>query len=134
MPGRPGEKPCGGAVPEHVLPRLAGFDPSPLPAVVSPEAVAAACVGCLDRPRRMVHVGPVNHLAILGFRLAPAVYDRLAPLLVRKVVLRGPAVTSYDGNVFAATPDGESLRGGWTLTGRLRNPGRRRARWSRKNG
>lgn len=39
VPERPGEKPCGGAVPGHVLPRLAGFDPSPLPAVVSPEAV-----------------------------------------------------------------------------------------------
>ncbi|MES1242282.1 MAG: FAD-dependent oxidoreductase [Acidobacteriota bacterium] len=39
VPERPGEKPCGGAVPEHVLPRLAGFDPAALPAVVSPEAV-----------------------------------------------------------------------------------------------
>lgn len=39
LPARPGEKPCGGAVPEHVLPRLEGFDPSPLPAVVSPAAV-----------------------------------------------------------------------------------------------
>ncbi len=39
LPGRPGEKPCGGGVPEHVLPRLAGFDPSPLPAVVSPPAL-----------------------------------------------------------------------------------------------
>src|SRR3954465_9056296 len=39
MPARPGEKPCGGAVPEHVLPRLEGFDPAPLPAVVSPRAV-----------------------------------------------------------------------------------------------
>src|SRR6266545_4530367 len=39
VPGRPGEKPCGGAVPGHVLPRLEGFDPSLLPAVVSPEAV-----------------------------------------------------------------------------------------------
>lgn len=39
LPARPGEKPCGGAVPEHVLPRLAGFDPAPLPAVVSPAAV-----------------------------------------------------------------------------------------------
>lgn len=36
VPRRPGEKPCGGAVPEHVLPRLEGFDPSPLPAVASP--------------------------------------------------------------------------------------------------
>src|SRR5436305_8513339 len=36
LPARPGEKPCGGAVPEHVLPRIDGFDPSPLPALVSP--------------------------------------------------------------------------------------------------
>jgi geranylgeranyl reductase len=39
LPARPGEKPCGGAVPEHVLPRVEGFDPSPLPAVVAPEAL-----------------------------------------------------------------------------------------------
>src|SRR5215218_5677137 len=39
LPGRPGEKPCGGAVPEHVLPLLGGFDPSTLPAVGSPAAV-----------------------------------------------------------------------------------------------
>jgi len=38
LPGRPGEKPCGGAVPEHVLPRLPGFDPSGLPAVGGLEA------------------------------------------------------------------------------------------------
>ncbi len=35
---KPGEKPCGGAVPSHVLPLLAGFDPAALPAVHSPEA------------------------------------------------------------------------------------------------
>jgi flavin-dependent dehydrogenase len=45
LPARPGEKPCGGAVPEHVLPRLAGFDPAPLPAVVSPEAVLENAAG-----------------------------------------------------------------------------------------
>lgn len=39
VPARPGEKPCGGAVPEHVLPQISGFDPSPLPAVRSPAAV-----------------------------------------------------------------------------------------------
>src|SRR5258708_23993546 len=37
LPERPGEKPCGGAVPEHVLPRLAGFDPAALAAVASPD-------------------------------------------------------------------------------------------------
>lgn len=39
LPARPGEKPCGGAIPEHVLPQIAGFDPSGLPAIVSPEAL-----------------------------------------------------------------------------------------------
>jgi flavin-dependent dehydrogenase len=47
VPERPGEKPCGGAVPEHVLPRLAGFDPEPLPAVASPEAVLENARGSL---------------------------------------------------------------------------------------
>lgn len=47
VPERPGEKPCGGAVPEHVLPRLQGFDPEPLPAVVSPEAVLENAAGSL---------------------------------------------------------------------------------------
>jgi flavin-dependent dehydrogenase len=47
LPSRPGEKPCGGAVPEHVLPRLAGFDPSGLPALVSPEALLESSRGRL---------------------------------------------------------------------------------------
>jgi menaquinone-9 beta-reductase len=45
LPERPGEKPCGGAVPEHVLPRLAGFDPTPLPAMASPAAVLENAAG-----------------------------------------------------------------------------------------
>src|SRR4029077_1370879 len=44
LPERPGEKPCGGAVPEHVLPRVAGFDPSGLPAV-RPGAVLENAAG-----------------------------------------------------------------------------------------
>jgi len=36
LPERPGEKPCGGAVPEHVLPRVEGFDATALPVVASP--------------------------------------------------------------------------------------------------
>src|SRR5258707_13322520 len=53
LPERPGEKPCGGAVPEHVLPRLAGFDPSALPAVASPplrleDGAGARVDGALD--------------------------------------------------------------------------------------
>jgi hypothetical protein len=87
---------------------------------------------CLDRPRRMVHVGPVNRLAVTGFRFMPAVYDRIAGPLVDRVVLRGPTVPDSPGNVLEPTPDGEGLRGGWTLAGRLRRPGERRARWRRR--
>ncbi|HWM94396.1 MAG TPA: NAD(P)/FAD-dependent oxidoreductase [Thermoanaerobaculia bacterium] len=47
LPARPGEKPCGGAVPEHVLPHLEGFDPSPLPAVISPQSVLENAWGAL---------------------------------------------------------------------------------------
>jgi flavin-dependent dehydrogenase len=36
VPERPGEKPCGGAVPEHVLPRIEGFLPDGLQAIESP--------------------------------------------------------------------------------------------------
>ena len=116
----------------HQAATYAGSRGSAPPPVISPQAVAEACVRCLDRPRRIVHVGPVNRLSVIGFRLAPAIYDRLAPLLVRRIVLRGPSAPATDGNVFGATPAGEGLRGGWTLTGRLREPGRRRARWRRR--
>jgi geranylgeranyl reductase len=45
LPARPGEKPCGGAIPEHVLPHITGFDPSVLPAVLSPEALLESARG-----------------------------------------------------------------------------------------
>lgn len=47
-PPAAGEKPCGGALPEHLLPRLPGFDPAPLPSVeVSTiELTTAAGLAC----------------------------------------------------------------------------------------
>ncbi|WP_460814543.1 SDR family NAD(P)-dependent oxidoreductase [Nocardioides korecus] len=115
----------------HQAATYAGSRGSAPPPVISPAAVAEACAGCLDRPRRMVHVGAVNRLAVTGYRFLPAVYDRLAPFLVDRVVLRGPEAGTDEGNLFEPTPAGESLRGGWTLTGRLRRPGSRRAHWRR---
>src|SRR3954465_15067018 len=57
LPARPGEKPCGGAVPEHVLPRLAGFDPSPLPRVEEPAAVLEnATGGTVEIPLRGLRI------------------------------------------------------------------------------
>lgn len=98
----------------------AGSSGSAPPPVVSAERVAQAAVGCLGRPRRHVDVGPVNALAVLGFRLLPPVYDRLAGPLVRHVVLRGPGRSPDPGNVLVARPEREGVSGGWTVTGRLR--------------
>ncbi len=100
----------------------AGSSGSAPPPVVAPERVARAVVSCLDRPRRHVDVGPVNALAVLGFRLLPALYDRLAGPLVRRVVLRGPARRPDSGNVLRPRPHAEGRSGGWTVAGRLRGP------------
>lgn len=115
----------------HQAATYAGSAGSAPPPVVGPERVAEAVVGCLDRPRRLRHVGPVNLPTVAGFRLAPWLYDAIAPVLVRRVLLRGPASAPHAGNVFTPTPDGEGLRGGWTPTGRLRERGGR-ARWRRR--
>ncbi|MXG91788.1 SDR family NAD(P)-dependent oxidoreductase [Nocardioides flavescens] len=108
----------------------AGSAGSAPPPVVSADRVAAAVVDCLEHPRRLVRVGPANGPGVLAHRLAPAVYDRIAPLLVRLVVLRGPALPDHGGNVLRARPDGEGVSGGWTPLGRLRRPAGR-ARWKR---
>ena len=99
------------------------------PPVVTPEAVAAACVRRLDRPRRRDHVGPVNWPAVAGFRLFPAIYDRVASTLVDQVVLRGPESADDTGNIFTPVPRDEGVRGGWTPAGRLRDRLSGRARW-----
>lgn len=97
------------------------------PPVVSPERVAATCVLRLDKPRRADHVGPVNLLAVAGFRGLPAVYDLMVGTMVDRVVLRGPRSGDEEGNVFTARPSDERLRGGWTTGGRYRSGGK--ARW-----
>lgn len=98
----------------------AGRHGSAPPPVLAPDTVARAIVRVLDRPRRLVHVGPANRLSVLGFRLLPGVYDRLAPLLVRRVVLRGPVVAQTHGNVHQPRPEREAERGGWSWYGRRR--------------
>ncbi len=115
----------------HQAATYAGSPGSAPPPVVAPERVAVACVRALDRPRRMTHVGPVNLLAVAGFRFMPAVYDRLVYPMVGAVAIRGPRVADHDGNVRTPRPDGEGLRGGWTPAGRLRDR-RGRARWRRR--
>jgi short-subunit dehydrogenase len=117
----------------HQAATYAGSRGSAPPPVIEADRVAAACVRCLDHPRRMVHAGPVNRLAVAGYRFAPAVYDRVAGPLVDSVVLRGPRTGDDAGNVFTASPGGEALSGGWTPLGRLRGRDGKR-RWRRSRG
>lgn len=95
VPSRPGEKPCGGAVPEHLLPRLEGFDPSPLPAVVAPRAVLENRQGSrLDIELRGVRIFRRADLDSALGAAAVAAGARIVAARVERVVLGGdgPAV------------------------------------------
>ena len=104
----------------------AGREGSAPPPVISAEHVARACVWAIEHPRRLVHVGPANWLSVIGFRLMPGLYDRLAPLLVRRVILRGPRVPVSLGNVEEPQVALEAVSGGWTWYGRRRRTSRAR--------
>ena len=65
-----------------------------------------------------MHVGPVNWPTVIGYRLMPGLYDRLAGPLVERVVLRGRRVPDTAGNVLEPRPQQEALRGPWTWYGR----------------
>ncbi len=128
VPERPGEKPCGGAVPEHVLPRLAGFDPSGLPAVVSPEAVLEnAGGGSLEIDLRGIRI---FRRADLDRALVEAAVAAGAVLIPRRT--EDGSLGSYDWVVGAdgargrtrrsigiggLSPQGESLGIGGSLRG-----------------
>ncbi len=115
----------------HQAATYAGSPGSAPPPVVGPDRVARAVERVLDKPRRIVHVGPGNLPTVTGFRLMPGVFDRLAGPLVARVALRGPRTHDSVGNVDGPRPEAEGLRGGWTPTGRLRRDGGR-PRWRRR--
>lgn len=88
LPERPGEKPCGGAVPEHVLPRLAGFDPAALAAVASPDMrledgagarLDSALAGIRIFRRSDLDQAIVSAARAAGARIEPRRVEALAP-------------------------------------------------------
>src|SRR3954471_5183713 len=85
----------------------------PPPPVYSPERVAKAVVGTLDRPRRLVQAGLFNPLITAGFRFLPGVYDRLAEPLLRLIGIAHDEVSPTEGNVFSSRPEGNASRGRW---------------------
>jgi NAD(P)-dependent dehydrogenase (short-subunit alcohol dehydrogenase family) len=93
---------------------VTGRTAQPPPPIDSPEKVAAAIVGCVDRPRNRISVGLINPIAVLGFRLFPVVYDALVtPLLHLASLSARPATQASNGNVLAPVPEGESEHGRW---------------------
>jgi short-subunit dehydrogenase len=92
----------------------------PVPPVVDPERVAEAIVGLALRPRRAVHVGGQNALA-LPYALMPETVGRLAGRLATAFFLRsGDPAPASDGSLFAPVEDGLAVRGGWGEPARSR--------------
>jgi NAD(P)-dependent dehydrogenase (short-subunit alcohol dehydrogenase family) len=85
----------------------------PPPPVDSPEKVARVVERALWRPRRESPVGVANHLVVTGFRLAPAVFDRIVTPLMRAGGLSRGAAQNAPGNVLSPQPAGEALHGRW---------------------
>lgn len=90
-----------------------GVHGRPPPPVATPERVAAAVVDAIDHPRRDRSVGVGNPVVVAGFRLAPAVFDRLVTPLMRLGGLTRERVSATSGNVLRPSPAGEAVRGGW---------------------
>jgi short-subunit dehydrogenase len=86
---------------------------SPPPPVVSPERVARAVVGALDRPGREISVGPANWLMVAGFRLLPGVYEVLVGPMMRMLGQGREETPPNPGNVFEPVPAREAVHGRW---------------------
>jgi hypothetical protein len=84
-----------------------GVQGKPPPPVADPEKVARATVALLDHPRRERSVGALNPLMSLGFRMLPAVYDRIVGPLMSRLALNDEPVADHKGNLFEtlAEPD-----------------------------
>lgn len=138
LPERAGEKPCGGAVPEHVLPRLAGFDPTPLPAVIGPAARLENAAGrWVDLPLEGIRIfrrsdldrALVEAAMAAGARRLPGKAELLETGDGEARVTAGGEVRAYDWVIGAdgarglsrrtlrLTPEGDSIGLGGSLTG-----------------
>lgn len=96
----------------------------PPPPVDRPEKVARAVLRSLHRPRREASVGAANAIVVTGFRVFPAVFDRIVTPLMHVGGLSREEVANTPGNVLAPNPAGEAVHGRWP--GRLGRTGSRR--------
>lgn len=82
-----------------------GVQGKPPPPVYDARRVARATVRLVDRPRRERAVGLFNPVIALGFRLFPAVYDRIVAPLVSRLALADEPVPDHPGNLFRTRPE-----------------------------
>ena len=93
-----------------------GREGRPPPPIAQPEKAAEGIAGLLRRPRRERAVNLTTHLAVFGFRVLPAVYDRLVVPLARYGTTSRREVPASSGSVLGPNPDGEQTRSRWTPT------------------
>jgi len=77
-----------------------GVQGKPPPPVYDAERVARAVVNLIEHPRRERSVGFLNPMISAGFRLLPAVYDRIVAPLMSRLALDDQLVADHTGNLF----------------------------------
>lgn len=87
-----------------------GVQGKPPPPVYDAARVARAVVEVIEHPRRERAVGILNPVISLGFRMFPAVYDRMVGRLVGRLALAEEPVPDHTGNVFHSTPEPEPAK------------------------
>jgi NAD(P)-dependent dehydrogenase (short-subunit alcohol dehydrogenase family) len=92
-----------------------GRDVRPPVPVLQPERAARAVEQLLERPRPHVSVpvGPLNPVVVTGFRLLPALYDRLVGPLFRLAAQGRGTRGATSGNVHEPIGRQDELHGNW---------------------
>ena len=87
-----------------------GVQGKPPPPAYDADTVADAVLRVIDHPRRERAVGILNPVISLGFRMFPAVYDRIVAPLVSRLALANDPVADHPGNVFHSSPEPEPAK------------------------
>lgn len=90
-----------GGVDTPIYYQAANYTGRPPIAVDSPEMVARAILRCADGHGRNRTVGAAYRVVLLGFRLAPPLYDVLVTPLLKLAALSRQPMPASEGNVFA---------------------------------
>jgi NAD(P)-dependent dehydrogenase (short-subunit alcohol dehydrogenase family) len=108
----------------HLAANLLGRQARPLVPVDPPERVALRIADVLDHPVAERGVGRINAIWRLGFRLLPAVYERLAGPVMDRFSFTSTDWPSTYGNVLEPIPEGAAVHGSWPSRRTARGDGR----------